>query len=386
MRAYVWTDKSLTRHAGRFVWLSLDLEKARNAAARQRLRISAFPTFYVVDPADTSVAIRWLGSASLPQLERLFEDGELAVRGGARGPALDALVAADRAHGAEKFAEACAQYRRALAAAPGDWPAYGRTVESFMFAYSQADSALSSVRLADETWPRVRGTPSAAIVASLALDAAVELPDSLPGRGDWLARYEAACHEVLRDGSLPVLPDDRSGIFFSLESAREAVGDSAGLLTLRERHLAMLEAEADRAEGPEKRAVYDSHRLSLYIELGRPENAIPMLEQSRRDFPDDYNPPQRLATAYKAMKRWPEALAASTEAMRRAYGPRQFLVFNTRADIQLGMADTIAARQTLLAAVALAEKMPEGLKSAGTIRSLRSRIEKVGGAPPPRQP
>ncbi len=382
MRAYVWTDNSLTRHAGRFVWLSLDFEKAKNAPARRRLRISAFPTLYVVDPADSSVAIRWLGGASLAQLERLFDDGELAVNGGARGPALEALVAADRAYGVERFAEATVRYRRALALAPEDWPAYGRTVESCLFAYSQADSAEASLRLADAAWPRLRGGSSAAIVASLALDAAVELPDSVPGRSDWLTRYEGACHEVLHEDAGSLLADDRSGVFFSLEAAREAVGDSAGLLVLRERHLAMLEAEADRAPDPEKRAVYDSHRLSLYLALGRPEKAIPMLEQSRRDFPDDYNPPQRLATAYKAMQRWPEALAASTAARQRAYGPRQFLVFNTRADIQLGMADTTAARQTLLAALALAEKMPEGLRSANTIRDLKARLEKLGVKPP----
>ena len=117
MRAYVWTDKSLTRHAGRFVWLSLDMEKAQNAAARKQLGISAFPTFYVVDPSDGHVALRWLGGMSLAQLERILDDGELAVSGGAKGPAFEALVAADRAYGAEKHAEACDQYLRALALA-----------------------------------------------------------------------------------------------------------------------------------------------------------------------------------------------------------------------------------------------------------------------------
>jgi predicted Zn-dependent protease len=167
-------------------------------------------------------------------------------------------------------------------------------------------------------------------------------------------------------------------MYFSLEDAREAVHDSLGRRQLMNEHLAMLEREATAAADAEQRAVYDSHRLSLYIALDRPEAAVPMLEQSRKDFPDDYNPPQRLATAYKAMKKWPEAMAASTEALRRAYGPRQFLVFNTRADIQLGMADSTAARATLLTALTTAEKMPEGLKSAGTIRQLRGRLEKLG--------
>jgi tetratricopeptide (TPR) repeat protein len=381
MRAYTWTDKALTRHAGRFVWLSLDMEKAQNAAARKQIGITAFPTLYVVDPADGHVAIRWLGGASIAQLERLFDDGELAGApggsGGAKGPALEALIAADRAYGAEKFADACASYTKALALAPANWPAYGRAVESLLSAYSEADSSLATCRTADAVWPRVQGTMSGANVASYALSAAVALPDSLPERQPWLDRYESACREVLSDPSLPLVGDDRSGIYFALEDARDAAKDSTGLRSVREEHVAMLESEASKAKSAEQRAVYDSHRVSLYIALGRPEDAIPMLEQSRKDFPDDYNPRQRLASVYKEMKQWREALAASDEALARAYGPRQFLVLNTRADIQLGMGDKTAAEKTLNDALAKAEAMPDGQKSEGTINNLKRRIAKL---------
>ena len=377
MRAYTWTDKALTRHAGRFVWLSLDMEKAKNAPARKQIGITAFPTLYVVDPADGHVAIRWLGGASVTQLERLFDDGELAVTGGAKGPALEALIAADRAYGAEKFAEACTQYVRALTAAPEDWPGYARTVESLLFAYGEADSSEATVRLADAAWPRVQGTISSANVAGTALSAAVGLADSIAMKGPSIARYEAACREVLADPSLPLTGDDRSGIYFSLEDAREAMKDSLGLRAVREEHVKMLEEQAARATSAEQRAVYDSHRLNLYMALGRPEAAVPMLEQSRKDFPDDYNPPQRLATAYKEMKRWPEALAASDAALARAYGPRQFLVLGTRADIQLGVGDKAAAEKTLTDAVARAEAMPEGQRSKNTIESLKRRLGKL---------
>lgn len=378
MRAYTWTDKALTRHAGRFVWLSLDMEKPQNAAARRAIGISAFPTLYVVDPSDGHVAIRWLGGASIAQLERLFDDGELAVNGGAKGPALEALVAADRSYGAEKFAEACDGYRAALAAATADWPARSRVIESLMFAYSQADSSESTLRLADAEWPSARGTVTAAMVAGSALDAAVNLPETHPQRGEWLARYEAACHEVLADSTLPLVGDDRSGLYFSLEGAREAAGDSVGVRQLEEQHIAMLEAEAERAKSAEQRAVYDSHRVSLYIALGRPAAGVPMLQQSQRDFPDDYNPPQRLATIYKAMKLWDDALAASDKALARAYGPRQFLVLNTRADIQLGKGDKAAAIATLTDALDRAQKMPEGQRSANTIKSLQKRLAGLG--------
>src|ERR1044072_3139330 len=115
MRAYVWTDKALTRHAGRFVWLSLDMEKARNAAARKQIGIRAFPTLYVVDPSARDIATRWAGGAAAPPLprvapgdgpvaprgvggpapprrERVGGEGEVAVRGASQGPALDALI------------------------------------------------------------------------------------------------------------------------------------------------------------------------------------------------------------------------------------------------------------------------------------------------------
>lgn len=374
MRAYTWTDKALTRHAGRFVWLSLDMEKPQNAVARKAIGIRAFPTLYVVDPSDGHVAIRWLGGASIAQLERLFDDGELAVKGGAKGPALEALVAADRAYGAEQFADACNGYRTALAAATPDWPARSRVIESLMFAYSQSDSGEATLRLADSEWAAARGTATAAIVAGSALDAAVGLPDTHPQRAEWLARYEAACREVLADTTLPLVGDDRSGLYFSIESAREAAGDSVGQRAMEEQHIAMLEAEAARATSAEQRAVYDSHRVSLYIGLGRPADGVAMLQQSERDFPNDYNPPQRLATIYKAMKLWDDALAASDRALPRAYGPRQFLVLNTRADIQLGKGDKAAAIATLTDALDRAQKMPEGQRSESTIKALQKRL------------
>jgi uncharacterized protein HemY len=78
------------------------------------------------------------------------------------------------------------------------------------------------------------------------------------------------------------------------------------------------------------------------------------------------------------MKLWPEALSASDQALARAYGPRQFLVLNTRADIQLGMGDKSAAVATLTEALSRAQKMPEGQRSENTIRSLQKRLAGLG--------
>lgn len=378
MRAFTWTDPALAKHAKRFVWLSLDMEKASNAPARKRIGISAFPTLYVLDPKDGQVAIRWLGSANVAQLEKLFDDGELSVKGGAKGPALEALIAADRAYGSQKYGPACDGYRHALMAGGPSWPGYNRAAESYMFASSQADSNESTLLVADQVWSHVKGTVSSAVVAGTALDAAVELDNHHPRRDEWLKRYEAAAREVLSNTALPIATDDRSGLYFSLESAREAVEDSAGVRALEEEHVAMLEGMARKATTPDQRFVFDAHRLSLYMALGRAQDAIPMLEQSQKDFPQDYNPPQRLATAYKALGRWTEALAASDRALELAYGPRQFLVLTTRAEIQLGMGQKDAAVQTLMGALKKAQAMPDGQHSDATVSGLLKRLAALG--------
>src|SRR2546427_326237 len=64
MRAYVFTDKALQRHAGQFVWLSLDVEKTENAVYQKRYGVDALPMFFVLDPKTEKVALRWVGGVT----------------------------------------------------------------------------------------------------------------------------------------------------------------------------------------------------------------------------------------------------------------------------------------------------------------------------------
>jgi hypothetical protein len=72
-----------------------------------------------------------------------------------------------------------------------------------------------------------------------------------------------------------------------------------------------------------------------------------MLDESERDFPDDYNPPARLARAYLTMKRLDEARAAIARASARVYGPRSLRVFALAADVAKARGDA-ASQQTAL--------------------------------------
>jgi tetratricopeptide (TPR) repeat protein len=390
MRAYVFTDRALEPQAGRFVWLSLDVEKAKNAALRQRLVIPALPTYLVLDPADERVALRWTGGATVGQLEKILADGRAAVSHAPDGPANAAgpgssarsaadtsLALADRRYAAGDYAGAGAAYREAIAGAPSDWPSYPRAVESALFALSQSDQPEPCAQLGRDAYPRLRGTASAAAAAAFGLDCALQLPADHPQRGALVAALETATREVLADTSLGIAADDRSGVYIALLDARSAAGDSAGARAVCEAWAAFLEGAAARAANPAARVVFDSHRLSAYRELGSPERALPMLEASQRDFPTDYNAPARLAIAYRDLGRWDEALAASDRAMALAYGPRKLTIYDTRVAIFTGRGDPAGARRTLEEALRYAESLPPGQRSERQIASLKKRLEET---------
>ena len=374
MRAFVFTDRALARHAGQFVWLSIDTEKPGNASFLTKFPVEAWPSFYVLDSVSERAALRWVGGATVGQLMKILDDGRRAVRGREKGVE-EILARADRFYGEGKNAEAVRDYRKALSAAPKDWPRYGRAVESLLFALQRIHDDKGCDETAREAFPKLRRTPSAANVAASGLDCALNLKPEDPARADLVSTLAADSGEVLSKRRPDIAADDISSVYEMLASEREAAKDEEGRKKVLSERAAFLEGEAARAKSPEARAVFDSHRVSTYLALGQPERAIPMLEASERDLPEDYNPPARLASAYKAMKRYDEALAASDRALARAYGPRKIGILQTRADIYTARGDSGAARKTMEETLRYAEALPSGQRSDTTIAALKKKIE-----------
>jgi hypothetical protein len=376
MRAFVFTDASLASEAGRFVWLEINSEQASNAPFLRKFPIVALPTFLIVDPTDERVALRWVGGATLPQLKHWLADGAEVVGGGARGSAGNhelLFARAESLYAAGRDSATVPLYQRALATAPGGWTHRARAVESLLFALDQIGDVRTETRVASEEYPGLARSSSAANVAASGLEAALQLPATEATRAASIAEFEGYAKKLAADRSVLMAADDRSAVYIALLDARQDASDSTGAHAVALEWSAFLDAEAAAAKTPFERSVFDSHRLSAYLELGTPERAIPMLEQSERDFPDDYNPPARLAVAYRAMKSWNAALAASDRALARAYGPRMLGMLQVRSDIYIGLRDSTAARRTLDQAVQTAESFPEGQRSERAIASLRKK-------------
>ncbi len=375
MRAFVFTDPALTSRAGQFVWLELNTEDERNAAWQEKVTVDALPTYLVVKPEDETVALRGVGAMTVAEVGAFLDNARAALGATPSSPADEALFRADRLNGEGKKPEAAAAYREALDKAPPGWPPYGRAASALLFIQQTTNGEAKCVDLAKEALPRVSGTPAAAVVALAGLDCALGLDKKDPARPAAAAETEAALRRVIADPRTGAAADDISSAYPSLIQARKDAGDEAGARKDAEAWAAFLEAQAAAARTPEQRAVFDSHRLSAYLELGQPERAIPMLQASEADLPDDYNPPARLALAYLRMKKLDEALAASDRALPKVTGPRRLSVLQTRADIFTARGDAAAARETLQQALAYAEALPPGQRREGTIKALKKKLE-----------
>ena len=373
MKAFVYSDKSLERYAGRFVWLSINTEAPETADFLKRFPIPALPTLLVLDTRN-DVVLRYVGGANITQLRQMLDDAEQRVRSRAEQAADKLLAAADRLAADGQHADAAKAYDSAIASAPRRWKRLGRTTESLLFSLSMLPDRERCATRALALYPRVKGTVSSANVAAIGLSCAVGLDKEHKQRAKMLDTLEKATKEVFDNKKIVLSDDDRSGLYIALIEARDATGDEEGTIALQAEWSSFLEGAAARAKTPDERTVYDSHRVSAYLDLGTPEKAIPMLEQSERDFPDDYNPPARLAVIYNALKDYDKALAASDRALARVYGPRKLSVLSVRADIYKNKGDLKAARDTIVQAIEYAKSLPDGQRSPNRIAAFEKRL------------
>ena len=373
MRAFVFTDKALGRQAGRFVWLSIDTEKRGNAAVLAKYPIQASPTLFVIDPVAEKVVLKYVGAATVPQLQRILDDGARAAGHGRKPDEL--LSRADALDSAGQNKEAAEAYRVALKSMATSSPSYPRTVESLLFALSASRQHEVCAAVAKEAFPNLRVSPSAANVAGSGLDCALSLDKAAPSKAALVAEFARDADEVLRGPRKGLAVDDVSGLYQTVAQEREEAGDAAGKTKILEEWAAYLEVEAAKGKTPEARAAFDPHRITAYLELGQPERGIPMLEAVREGLSrrlQPARPPRARLPRHEEVRRGPRGVRPRAP---RAYGPRKLVILNARADIYEKKGDPAGARKTREDALAWAESLPKEQVSERQIASLKKQLE-----------
>ena len=337
MRATVLTDQALVKQAGRFVWLSIDTEDAKNAGYLEKFPWQAVPTFQVINPDAETVAFQWIGACDAQELVKRFDEGEQAFHAASVKPA--APTGADS------------------------------EINALAMADKNQECAEKAIALA----PTLPPGPVKASVVSTGLDCALGAkPEESPWRTDALKTLEAATKEALTYPGL--LDDDRSGLYGELVDARDRQDDKDGGKAAAGAWVDWLDEQAKNAPSPEARAALDGYRVSASIRAGTPERVLASIQASERELPSDYNPPARLALIYREMGKYDDALAASDRALSKVYGPRKLTILDARSTIYEKKGDAAKAKATLEEALAYAQTLPAPQQPKGMIARIQKKL------------
>ena len=346
MRAYVFGDPALAAAVGdRYVWASIDTEKEGNAAFLAEHPVEAWPTIFVLQADPTATLLKWPGTATSAELLLLLD--EVTAGGGAgAGEATTGLLQGDRAAAEARYDDAARSYQAALAAARPDWSRRARAVEALVGVLHAAKRDGECVEVAVAELPDLPANTSRATIALEALGCGEALPKKAPERVDVPVIADIVAR-IANDRGQPLLADDRSSLYEALVDWRTGHGDAAGAKLAAQAWASFLEEQAAHAATKQARAVFDAHRLLAYLALGEPDRAVAMLTESERDFPDDYNPPARLARVYFETRKLEPAQEAIERALSKAYGPRTLRLVALQADILVAAGKRPAARAAL---------------------------------------
>jgi len=380
MNANVFPDPRLAPMGDRYVFLSVDTEKKENAEVVARFPINVWPTLLVVEPKQEKAALRWLGSASVEQLQALFEDGLLAIKGGDEGHAA-VLARADRLYAEGDAAAASTLLKQLLEETPVDWPRRGRAVETRLMtmALGAAAAPEACARFALEELKTLPRSSSWANAASWGLGCALRVEDA---PASWVAEVvaplEQRVQEALGEPTIAMAGDDRAGLYSVWYESRQAAKDQKGAERVGRQWFDFLQKARAEAPSPDARAVFDGHLLWIGLELGEGARVRDALIQSEQALPQDYNPPARLALVLKELGDLDGALAASDRALAKVYGPRKVRVLNDRGELLLARKDRDGARAAWTEAIALIDSLPDGQRS----KRERARAQKQLEATP----
>lgn len=380
MKHTVLRDPALVPLEKRVVFASVDTDRPANAAFLDKYAVTVWPTFFVIDPDSGTLLGYWPGAASLRELRTFVGDSldaldRLREKKLAPDSPLARLLAAKDAQASHEYAVAAKRYAALIAAAPKDWPRRSEALFGWIQSLFQSDHGLICARTAVAHLSEVDGAARPADYCYYALACTAQV------RGAEQKKLRAAIVARLRQLTTHPPPgasaDDRADALGILSDALVASGDRKGAGEANRKRLAILERAAAAAPTPDAAATYDDARADAYVALGRPDDAVALLEKREKQLPDSFEPPARLASVLAELKRWKPALSAIDRALAHAYGPRKLRYLALKARIQHVLGDRKGRIATLQAEVAGYEALSRGQSNAARLRDAQQRLRRA---------
>lgn len=365
MQNFVFKDEKVQALDKVSVFLALDTEKEANAELVKRFKPTAWPSFLVLDPKGEKVLARLTGGATAAEFSAFVTQAAEAKKPTTLAKADAALTQGSRPE-AEKL------YQAALGEKGMTPQQIGRAATSLVLMYWQNgrpdQCAIEGERFA-------KAAAGTYFAAGLRATAAECLMEKEPLDKKRLTALAAALIDDLKNPELAV--DDKSDLYSTIASCHEALGDKAAAEAAMRARLAMLEDAARSAPDAETARTFDAHRTEVYIDLGRPDDAIAMLTASEQQAPQDYNPPARLALAYFKKGDLANARAAVARAKQKVYGPRTAVVLMLEGDIEKKAGDKTKAKAAYEAAKGVLKKQPPSLGVQRRLQQLEKNLSSL---------
>lgn len=375
MQQTVLAEPELSAYAERFVWVSLDTDRAANEAPVGRFPPLAWPTFYVVEPQAQTISARFVGGASLEQFKALLDSGAKASVTTARQASPESLVGmAHEAEAKRDYQEAAKIYARALALAPKSWPRRSDILVSRIRALVRTQDYAAALAFAKAEGTATDHTASAADFAYYAMTSVKAI------EGDPEVLAPIASHVLAAvDAEAGMSVDDRSDALRVLREIALVRGQAGAALELAKRQRALLDAVVAEAS-PEVVMTFNWPAAEVYAFLGEPLALVPRLEKNMADLPDEYDPPARLAWVLLQGQDAKRALPYAEAALGKVYGPRKARVYDLLADIHVALGDRDAERSARSGTVEVLSGLPAGQRNPAYLKQAQARLIALGEA------
>lgn len=385
MKSTVFQDGEVGEASKKFVLVALDTDREVNAKAVAKMPPGAWPTFYVIAPADESVQARFVGAASKAQFLDFLSHGARGESAGlAAGSADDLLRQADRAVVIKDYAAAITSYKGALAAAPAEWPRRPDALVSLAGAHRKAGDTAGCLALGETSLEQTGKAASATDFLVNTLDCASSLAEAeAPRVKAFRAAAAARLTALLADPAAQLSVDDRSDAMMNLRILQDQLDQKEAAQATAKAQLALIDEAAAKSATPFAAMTFNWPRAEVYVYLNRGLELVPALEKSAADLPKEYDPPYRLAWVLFKSGKLDEAVAWNDKATSLAYGPRKVRVLSLSADIAAARKDPAAERAARAAIVATYEALPPEAANPEALAKAKEALSALDAKPAP---
>lgn len=387
MKAFVFTEPALIPLSERVLFVELDTDKPENADFLANFEVNVWPSLFAIDPGSRTLLGYWPGSATLAELRSFLQEA-LDAREALIERRLDPkspraqLIQAKTQQTRGQPRRAAELYAEALSKAPPDWSQRDEALHGRIWALAQSRQIDECIRFGGEHLDEIEGSSLPAFFASI-LEGCLERDKDPVRRAKLQTRLIARLQELVRLPPSSMSADDRADTWSILSGVLHAARRGAEARQAQVERLRVLEAAAQAANSPAAAATFDAARADAYLVLGRPDDAVSLLQQRTKELPDSYEPPARLASVLERLDRREAALEALDVALSHAYGPRRLGYLAQRARLLGSLGRTHEQIETLESEVAGYESLRGGQANARRLNDARTRLAAArrGAAP-----